>query len=224
MYGTGLRIGEVLGLTVEDIEKYDTEDSYKLILRNRLSDKKYQLAKGCISVKNKSTYSSSEYKTKNKGYEELIIVGNIKILLDEYISMSTNVFNTSEKVISNIAKFATADNVTFKNLNNRYIFLNKNGTPLSSSGWNKFLKTVFNAVGIPIDKYSKTENLNHRFRHGYAMLLKQNGYSLDDIKHKMRHNNISSTQIYARNTEKDILENAKKIDTLRYINKEKEDL
>ena len=56
------------------------------------------------------------------------------------------------------------------------------------------------------------------------MLLKQNGYSLDYIQYKMRHNNISSTQIYARNTEEDVLENTKKIDTLRYINREKEDL
>lgn len=225
MYGAGLRIGEVLGLTIEDIEEYsDSDDACKLILRNRLSDKEYQLAKGCISVKNKSTYSSSEYNTKDKGYEVVIVAGNIKTLIDEYINMPTNVFNTSDKVISNIAKFASADTVTSKNIANRYIFLNKNGAPLSSSGWNKFLKTVFNAVGITIDKYSKTENLNHRFRHGYAMLLKQNGYSLDYIQYKMRHNNISSTQIYARNTEEDVLENTKKIDTLRYINREKEDL
>ena len=225
MYGAGLRIGEVLGLTTEDIEKYkDSDDAYKLILRNRLSDKEYQLAKGCISVKNKSTYSSSEYNTEKEGYEVVIVAGNIKNLIDEYIDISSNVFNISDRVISNMATFASADIVTSKTITNRYIFLNKNGTPLSSSGWNKFLKIVFNAVGITIDKHSKTENLNHRFRHGFAMLLKENGYSLDYISYKMRHTNLSSTQIYARNTEEDILENTKKIDTLRYIDKEKEDL
>jgi len=225
MYGAGLRIGEILGLTIEDIEKYpDTDDAYNLILRNRLSNKKYQLAKGCILVKNKSTYSSNEYNTKDKGYQVVVVAGNIKNLIDEYIYMSSNVFNISDKVISNIATLASADTVTSKNITNRYVFLNKNGAPLSSSGWNKFLKTVFNAVGITLDKHSKTENLNHRFRHGYAMLLKQNGYPLDYIQYKMRHTNISSTQIYARNTEEDILENTKKIDKLRYINKEKEDL
>ena len=223
MYGFGLRIGEVLGLTIEDIEKHpDSNNAYNLILRNRLSDMEFQHAKGCDKVKNKHTYLSSEYNTKDKGYQVVVITDNIKYLLDKYINMSCNVFHTSDKVISNIAKYASADNVTSKNITNRYIFLNKNGAPLSYSGWNKFLKTVFVSVGISIDKDKKKDSLSHRFRHGYAMLLKQNGYPLDYIQYKMRHTSISSTQIYARNTEEDILENTIKIDKLRYINIEKE--
>lgn len=218
MYGVGLRIGEVLGLTIEDMEKHpDSDDATRLILRNRLTDKKYQSAKGCLKVKNKSTYLSPEYNEENKGYQVVVIVGNIKKLLDEYVKMRTNVVYNSYRVIDNISKYTTADNVTSKNTSNTYIFLNKNGSPLSSSGWNKFLKKVLEAVGINIDKDKKTENLNHRFRHGYAMLLKQHGYTLDEIQYYLRHTNISSTQIYAKNTEEDILENAKKIDKLRYI-------
>ena len=140
-------------------------------------------------------------------------------MIDKYIRLSTNVMKVSDKVLSNQEKFAKADCVTEERKTpNRYIFLNKNGTPLSTSGWNKELKFIFKSVGIPCDSKKRRENLNHRFRHGFAMLLIQNGYPLDEVRRYLRHANISSTIVYTNPTEEDTLKNVIAIDKLRFSN------
>ena len=220
MYGTGLRIGEVLGLTLEDLVIHpDNKDFYKVFIRNRLTDKPYQKAKTCCQVSSKDDYTSFNYNSKDTGYQTVVVTKHVKDLIDKYIRLSINVMKVSDKVLSNREKFAKADCVTKKRkTSNKYLFLNKNGTPLSTSGWNKELKFIFRNVGIPCDSNKKRENLNHKFRHGFAMLLMQNGYSLDEVRAHLRHANISSTLIYTKPTEEDTLENIIAIDKLRFSN------
>lgn len=63
MYGYGLRLGECLGLTMEDIT--ETHENGKLVpillIRNRLSDAKFQYAKNLLHVTSRNQYSSRDY-------------------------------------------------------------------------------------------------------------------------------------------------------------------
>lgn len=213
MYLTGMRLGEVLGLTLEDIkDNIDNPDYGVLYIRNRVTDKKYQNAKGCMKVRSKKDYNTKQYQKKDYGYQIVNIAPNLYGLLKEYIDESRSVLNVSEKVYDNISIHAIADSV-YNSEVNEYVFLNKNGYPLSSSGWNKFIKDIFNCVGIVIDKNNKKNNLSHRFRHGYAMyLIKVENKSIEYVKEMMRHASLQSTLIYYNPTEDEKLEDIKRIE------------
>ena len=59
MYLLGLRIGEVLGITFEDIKIHDSDSrAGKKVLRNRVSDKEYQKAKTCFTPTSINDYNS----------------------------------------------------------------------------------------------------------------------------------------------------------------------
>jgi len=100
-----------------------------------------------------------------------------------------------------------ADRVTNKKLptgDNYYIFLNKNGTSLSASGWNGVLRQLFEEVGLGLDKEKREHNLSHRFRHGFAMCFihqlndeeKKDKVGIQKLQKLMRHKSILSTMIY----------------------------
>ncbi len=202
MYTSGMRLGEVLGLTLEDIKDNEHNPEFGTIyIRNRLTDKKYQNAKGCSKVKSLKDYNSKQYNKKDYGYQIVNIGPELYKLLKEYIDISRSVLELSEKVYNNMNFYAVADSVSdYKE--NQYIFLNKNGYPLSSSGWNKFIKHVFKSLNIDIDEKNKQNNLSHRFRHGFAMyLIQTQGKSIEYVKNRMRHSSIQSTLIYYNPTE-----------------------
>ncbi|MDU7364098.1 site-specific integrase [Clostridium sp.] len=215
MYTRGMRLGEVLGLTLEDIKISKRDNlSGKIILRNRVSDKKYQMSKGCINVISKDIYKLDNYKKKNEGYQEIILAPQLITILKRYLDESRDIFSISEKLFDNISGKAVADSVENSKRKNYYIFLNKNGTPLSSSGWNKILKTYFNKCNIRVDEENKSVNLSHRFRHGYAMYLIVNEKkSIEYVKTELRHRSIASTLIYYNPTEEDILEKSKEVNS-----------
>lgn len=225
MYECGLRIGEVLGITLEDLNPNpDNKDTYIIYIRNRLSDKEYQKAKTCYRVKSKNDYTHPDYNKEDTGYQIVFTNKELKDRIDKYIKLSTNIMKVSDTVLVNIINFATADCVTEGRKENRYIFLNKNGTPLSTSGWNKELKFIFKKLNIACDSKKRQDNLNHRFRHGFAMFLRQKGYSIDEIQRRLRHANISSTQIYTKPTKEDILKKTAELDNIMWSKKTSESL
>ena len=67
----------------------------------------------------------------------------------------------------------------------------------------KLDKEIFEKCDIQVDVGRKRNNLNHRFRHGFAMMLSESVYSSIDIKTAMRHKSISSTAVYHRPTIED---------------------
>ncbi|NFQ57799.1 site-specific integrase [Clostridium botulinum] len=212
MYARGLRLGEVLGITFEDI-KVNKDDSRAgiLYIRNRVSDKKYQMAKTCYKPKSKAEYKTRIYNEKDFGYQTVILPPNITKDISDYRELSRDIENLSIKKTENILNESVADSVENEN-NNFYLFLNKNGAPLSSAGWNKRLKIIFDFIGINIDTQNKKNNLSHRFRHGFAMfLIKNEGKSIEYVQKQMRHKSISSTLIYYNPEEKDILKETLKI-------------
>lgn len=206
MYQFGLRLGEVLGLTFEDIieESIDGTLYPVLYIRNRTTDKHFQKAKTCMNITEKAQFRSKDYKTENFGFQKVIITYDVYELINTYIEDSH-----STARIKNAIRYlngASADKVIKEKYEaeNYYVFINSIGTVLSEQIWNKYIKSVFNRAGIPIDSNSKKTNLNHRFRHGFAMFhVQYRNTPLLELQKMMRHAAISSTMLYYNPTEAD---------------------
>lgn len=209
LFEHGLRIGEVLGLTLEDIKSKETKDlqvHYKLELRNRFSDTKEQNAKSVMNVTSTDIYKDPDYSRKDIGYQTIIISEDLAMELLEYINIAHD--SDVKQYMKRRDTFAKADSVPFGNPNikhNYYIFLNTLGRPLSENLWDKNLRVIFKKAGLMVDKGVRKNNLNHRLRHGYAMYLSNILHLSDfDVKTLMRHKNLSTTAIYHNPTPEDI--------------------
>lgn len=204
MYQCGCRIGEVLGATADDfvVEKKDNQYITVFNIRNRFSDKKFQLAKTCMKIKDRKEYRSKEYKTAGYGYQQVIIPEDLYELINEYIEEAHS--KARETKYDNYYKHTIADRVTTSNEyddDNYYVFINSQGRPLSQVLWNNTLRKIFTNVGISTDKDVKEHNLNHRFRHGFAMFNIQYLNCREiELKDRMRHNSLLSVSRYFRPT------------------------
>jgi integrase len=207
MYEYGLRIGEVLGLTLEDFGgESNKKGKYKIVLRNRVSDKPYQYDKGCMNVISRNDYQMTEYQKQNFGYQEIVITDSMGMLIQEYIDNTRSPFSLTEITSKNLTEKNIADKVTDRKEidKNQYILISKNYTPITSTAWNLILKSIFLKVGIEIDKGKKKQNLNHRFRHGFAMFkITVEGYDPLRLTKAMRHTDTNSINYYFKPTEED---------------------
>lgn len=211
MYEYGLRLGEVLGLTLEDINCIENEngelESGELILRNRLTDEPYQFAKGCKKVNELKHYYSPEYWEKDIGYQVIDVSSTTIEYLDEYISETIYNPFISERLLQNLSEKNIADKVVPSKddvLDNKYIFLSKNFTPITAKGWGDILKKIYQKVGIPIDKDTKKHNLSHRFRHGFAMYkVYVENYDALRLAKALRHSGTSTVMTYFNPTKED---------------------
>lgn len=208
LFEHGLRIGEVLGLTIEDIKSKETKDflnQYRIELRNRLSDTNEQNTKSTMSVSSPDAYKDPNYIRKGIGYQVIIISEDLALDLLEYIN--TVHHSDNKKYMKRREVFAKADSVPYGNpdiTNNFYVFLNSLGRPLSGNLWGKYLRVIFQNAGLVVDRGVRQNNLNHRLRHGYAMYLTNILHLSDfDIKTLMRHKNLSSTAVYHNPTPED---------------------
>jgi integrase len=220
MYRYGCRLGEVLGLTLEDFEKSEHSNGanikitkYRLIIRNRLSDKPWQKAKKPMSIISPTDYEKPEYKQLGVGYQVITIDEEMAELLEEYNDESRNEFllNQSDIKRNNLNKKAIADRVSdypLTNGENQYIFLNEQHyTPLTAAGWSYTLRKLFKEVGIKLDKGVKVHNLSHRFRHGFAMYKKKyEGYDELLLADALRHSGTETVKRYFRPDEEDQVE------------------
>lgn len=200
----GLRLGEILGLTLEDVRIIKGSDGSVrkgVYLRNRLSDYNYQYAKELIHPDTREDYKSREY-TRNK-------VGQVFIDLDEttWNLLQNLIFRdipVFEKAYPGKAEEVKADSVSGEG-NNAYIFRNIFGGRLSDQTWNKRLKKYFIDAGLSVDKEKRESNLTHRLRHSFAMLLtKDANVNPVFLASVLRHKNINTVKAYFTPTEKDI--------------------
>lgn len=204
MYNYGLRLGEILGLTFEDIEPTNGGIYYRLIIRNRVSDKSTQRAKGVMVPETIDEYKSRSYNTEGNGlgYQVVIIDEDMMELIQEYIDESRDdiLLSKSLKKRENLFSKAIADRVDITpilNDENQYIFLNQQHyTPLSQAGWNYVLRKIFYEADISIDKNRRETNLSHRFRHGFAMKLVKQGANVFKLQTALRHSNPDSSMAY----------------------------
>ncbi|CAM4037995.1 site-specific integrase [Cohnella lubricantis] len=203
MFENGLRIGEVLGLTNEDI--IENERGAYLYLRNRCSDSSDQLAKGCMTVTRKSQYKNKTYKTKDVGYQVVFLNKSLLDKINDYVNEFHQ--NDSPTFEKNYNQHSVADSVESSTESNFYIFINSIGKPLSSNLWGKILRDIFNKASLIVDKKHRETNLSHRFRHGFAMFMVR--YKQIDEYNLMlllRHSSIASVKHYYRPTDEEIAE------------------
>lgn len=204
MYGYGLRLGECLGITMEDVQ--EIHDNGKLVpviyLRNRMSDKKFQYAKGLMHVVNKKQYLSRDYQLSKW---KVIITYDLYEELLNFIE-ETHLAAIEKYPINYEAGEADIVSIRNKPDSNHYVFLNRYGRVLSDQTWNNNLKKYFGIADIPIDYDVRENNLSHRFRHGFAMFhAKYSKHPVDvlALSKMMRHKSISSTMVYYNPTPED---------------------
>ncbi|MBO1219038.1 tyrosine-type recombinase/integrase [Mammaliicoccus sciuri] len=206
MYFYGLRIGEVLGITLEDL-KTDNHQ-YKLIIRNRLTDKSWQKAKSVLTPTYKNDYFRDIFNEYDSGFQIIYITKDMFGQFDRYIeeSRTSSSLMNSSKRLTNLNNDCAADKIdkSSNTIENQYIFLSKNlFKPLTSAGWNNILRNIFQQAGIPIDQDKRRMNLNHKFRHGYAMNLVEEEISPNQLAKRMRHKSVASSYKYYNPDEED---------------------
>lgn len=195
---SGLRIGEVLGLTLEDL-KISTNSKgktlYTAMIRNRVTDSSRQQAKTCLTVQNFKDYDSSEYKTKQIGWQEVLLNEETYYTVTDYFDM------LDSRLSKNNQHAPAADSVERhkdNNFKNYYIFTNKmNNKPLNINMLSDYTKKVFRACGIKLDKNVRENNLFHRFRHGFVMhLLYEENMKDSIVIQYTRHTSTRSLEPY----------------------------
>ena len=202
MYGFGARIGELLGLTLEDLYSVtiDGVRCYYLALRNRMSDRRYQHAKNKPHVSDKSQYYLNYY-INSTG--KLFITEDMFNKLSDFISHCaiSNSLNENSKYNETVADIV---NPKGKMKENHYVFVNPDGSLLKITKWNSNLRKYYEEAGIDVDFKIRINNLNHRLRHGFAMFYVKEG-NIDPIalQKLMRHKSFTSTNTYFNPTLKD---------------------
>ena len=199
MYESGLRSGEVLSLTYEDIkvEYKDSNQICKVILRNRYGNPVDRSPKFLKKVKSRNDYHTQQYRQKGYGWNEMLISKLLYEMILDYIEEEHSYAQQERKKYwANSIADSVDDN--FSEENNFFIFLNKHGKTLSRNTLEEEIKQVLIQCDVSIDKDGgKYDGLYHRFRHGFAMYqVNYNNAPIALIKELMRHTNINSTAIY----------------------------
>lgn len=199
----GLRIGEILGLTLEDLcqeRLRDGSSDYCVKLRDRVSDRKGQRAKSLpFKPKSAEEYGSPSYRERNVGYQLVFISEDLYFEIIDYAERAHSALASKPGYAR-----SAADSVEGRP-ENHYLLLNSRGAALSASLWNKRQRAHFRAAGIPVDEGVKRNNLNHRLRHGYAMVLTRDiGLDEFSVRTLMRHKSFASTEVYLKATADDI--------------------
>lgn len=205
MYQAGLRIGEVLGLTFEDI--VEENGLCKVIIRNRLTDKTFQKAKFLMTITDKNQYKSSDYDREWYGWNKMAITPDMYECLMDYIDQAHTL--EMEKHYEQWKKRVKTDIVsdTFKEHDNFYVFINSHHTPLSNKTLEKEIRKLFSECDVPLNADGgKTDGLAHRFRHGFAMYqVTVNKVDKLILSRLMRHRNINSCEAYYNPESSDII-------------------
>ncbi len=201
MFRYGFRLGEVLGLTTEDFRDSHRGGNWhmEILLRNRISDRPYQYAKGLPHASDPKEYFSKDYIARTT---------RIPLLEDDYEMIADYIDAIHLFCKKHYPKnylTTEADIVSLRNKpsSNHYIFLNRYGRVLSDQTWNNKLREYFIAANIPVDIGVRENNLSHRLRHGFAMFFQYySGKPLTgkELQMMLRQSNPSSQDPYLKPT------------------------
>ncbi len=199
-YCYGLRSGEALGLTEEDIitETSDDGPRYKLILRNRLTDRYDQSCKNLIHPASLQGYKKSNYV---RNHHEIDITEATYRQIMSYQQYVQKVLLKTRRQKDNYLSDTVADVVEGVIPCNRYLFVGRNGKRLSGQTWNNRLGAYFLRIGLRVDagSGSKHSNCSHRLRHGFAMYHAQYSstpMNIMELQRALRHASPTTCAIY----------------------------
>jgi len=202
MYLYGMRLGECLGLTQEDIVMCgvmagDGAPLPMLRLRNRPSDELFQHAK-LLPVMDRDLYGNLGPRT------YVLLTRPMFDELQQYVQTTFEKWTARhpERMPDGEATILTRD---FPLDANHYVFRNFYGYPLTDAAWNVRLKKYYAEAGIHTDSGVKEANLSHQLRHGCAMLLcrflpKELRLNAEQLRLFLRHKRLSSGRVYRRAT------------------------
>ena len=201
LFNTGCRIGTVLGLTEEDLKlKFqDGQISYHLIVRNRLSNKPYQMVKNLpVPIDYKTEPPYYDYHISPLCYEtlnELIKYNKRNSRTSDY---KKNAYHT-EAVADVICKYSA-----LPNKENHYLFLSKRCERLHVVNWNNnYLIPLFKECGIDYSQFTQCKN--HIFRHSIVKHLQNKAnLSIEGVKHLLRDKSYDAAKTYMGNIPEDI--------------------
>lgn len=138
MYATGIRVSELVSLTIDDV---NVQGGY--------------------------------IRCAEHGRERIIPIGSVaRMSMRQYLKM--------------------ARPAMLSDGNNRILFTNCNGQPMSRQGFWKILKQYAGRAGIA------TDITPHTLRHSFAAHLIENGADLRSVQEMLGHSDISTTQIYLK--------------------------
>jgi len=163
MFQGGLRIGEVFGLTADDVvvEEIQGITTGVIYIRNRYTDKPYQNAKTCMNVYSRNQYSTEDYTVSGYGYQTVVIDCDLVDLINDYID-EVHV-PAREKHNANYYKYTIADRIRESEPDeddNYYVFINSLSKPLSYQSWKSIIRDIFIKADIPVDKNKRKYNIN----------------------------------------------------------------
>jgi len=107
MFENGMRLGEVLGLTLEDLPSpYSlTGETSSIIMRNRVTDRLYQRAKSLYQPKTKDDYDTDKYKTEGFAWENIPTTTPLLNKIHEYIDEVLSEVEMSESQNTKLLEF-----------------------------------------------------------------------------------------------------------------------
>lgn len=212
----GFRIGTILGLTIEDIsteiDRATGEIQRKLYLRNRLTDKKFQLVKNRIIPQTKIDYKHKDY------ISQYHHPHNCHILPEDLYDLLAQYFIKEHARLAqkypNDYLHTYADTVNREQFRqdwpefteNHYLFLNSRGNVLTLAAWLVRLERYYTNAGIPHHK-----SPNHAFRHGFAMAARDLGYDDIWVSNLLGQRNPASAHVYTYPSRAELAEAQKNV-------------
>ena len=201
---SGRRVGELLGLTVEDLSTcVDTETgevSPCIFVRNRVGDGRRRSAKRRIIPNSVADYASRSYiQEYSSPYGCFVIENSMNELLHMYYK---KVHGNAQHNSPGYYAQAEADIVDPKRFHsdwgldrNHFFFLNSFGAPLTYGTLYKRLMKYYALAGVPV---GHGKSPNHGFRHGLGYLMRQEmGVSSEKIAAMLGHRGTGSVDVYA---------------------------
>lgn len=174
MYEGGLRIGEVLGLTIEDVQcgfykNQDTKEIKKtafVYTRNRVNDKDYQLAKNLDKPKNRRAYITKTYKEETgKTSIDISLYDKITEYIDIFHNPNSYIKNDEDEVEESILEYDFFDEILNPEIEEEYKIKKKSDKSLElfKRNFGKYAKTDI------VDKKANTD------KNGFP-ILENNSY------------------------------------------------
>jgi integrase/recombinase XerD len=159
-----------------------------------------------MNITDRRQYRTKDYR--EYGFQRIVLDSEIYELINKVICGSHEYANETHANI--YSQKAQADRVRksepFEE-GNRYVFISRLGRPLRSDIWNRKLREIFADAGIGLDTQVRKHNLNHRFRHGFAMYqVKHMGRNELELMRMMRHTSLKSVEMYFKPTIQDQIE------------------